>query len=427
MKIFKNQKNNTLTFNILFIITFTLLLIVCIFKFGTIIAAIGNILHILSPVIWGVAIAYLLSPIMMFFENLLKKAICKKKNHNKLVRGISVTIVSLLVILFITLFVYFVFPQLSDSINTIITQFDDWMANIKTWIYNVLYKYPQLERLITTDFDTISKFFDDLSNTITPKISEFLTGFANGIFSFIIGIKDFVLGFIISIYLLISKDRLFAQIKKTILAIFSKKKCQKIAKLYHMSDHFFIGFINGKILDSLIIGILAFISLTIMNFEFALILSIIIGITNIIPFFGPIIGAIPCSLLVLLSKPSQLLPFLIFILILQQFDGNILGPRILGDSTGLPAFWVMFAIFIGSGLFGFIGMVLCVPTFALIYALIREKVEEKLVEKHLPIETDCYIGNIAKFYTVQRDKDIKLESENVDLILTADSNSNNKK
>ena len=238
-----------------------------------------------------------------------------------------------------------------------------------------------------------------------------MANFTLGIFGFVLALKNFLLGIIVSIYLLLSKETLLAQVKKTILALFNKKTCEKTFMIYHKSNGLFIGFITGKIIDSLIIGILCFIGMTIFKMPYSVLISVIIGVTNIIPFFGPFIGAIPSALLILLAKPSFLLPFLIFVFVLQQFDGNILGPRILGDSTGLPAFWVLFSIFLGGGLFGFVGMLLGVPTFALVYALFRTFIEHRLESKNLPKETDAYNGNIENLYKLSRAKDNSNELE----------------
>ena len=242
-------------------------------------------------------------------------------------------------------------------------------------------------------------------NNKQPGIEDFVSNVTKGALNFLIGIKDFILGLIVSVYLLLSKENLLAQIKKMTLAIFPKRTCQRIFNVYHKSNKMFIGFISGKIIDSIIIGILCFIIMRIIGINYSVLISLIIGVTNIIPFFGPFIGAIPSAMLVFFDDPRDVIPFLIFILILQQFDGNILGPRILGDSTGLPAFWVLFAIFLGGGLFGFTGMLLGVPTFALIYALFRDFIENNLKNKRLPTETKAYYGNVEKYYEIKRAKD----------------------
>ncbi|MGN0585672.1 MAG: AI-2E family transporter, partial [Oscillospiraceae bacterium] len=195
----------------------------------------------------------------------------------------------------------------------------------------------------------------------------------------------------VAIYLLCGKERFLAQLRKLVCAIFPKDAAGSIFNVASHTNKTLSGFISGKIIDSFIIGVITFISMTIMNMDFVALISVVIGVTNIIPFFGPFIGAIPCAFLLLVAAPKQVIPFVIFIIILQQFDGNILGPKILGDSTGLSSFWVMFAIFLGGGLFGFAGMLLGVPVFAVIYSLVSEFIDFLLSKKGASTNTDDYL------------------------------------
>lgn len=199
----------------------------------------------------------------------------------------------------------------------------------------------------------------------------------DGIFSFLIGLKDFILGFIVSIYILYSKEMFMMQFKKLIYALFPVKSADKvILKSKHTND-VFTNFLSGKLLDSVIIGMICFILMTIFKMPYAILISCIIGITNIIPFFGPFIGAIPSSLLILLSEPKKTIIFVILILAIQQFDGNFLGPKILGNSLKLPTFWIMFSIFLFGGLFGVVGMIIGIPLFAVLCVNMQEFIKTR--------------------------------------------------
>ena len=227
-------------------------------------------------------------------------------------------------------------------------------------------------------------------NQLIGNVTDFVIGSAIGVVN---GVKNFVLGIIISIYVMFSKEKFAAQTKKILYALFSKQHTDRILRNTRRTHHIFGGFVTGKLLDSLIIGIITFVVLFIVKMPYAVLISVIIGVTNVIPFFGPIIGAIPCAVILLFEDPLKALLFIIIIIIIQQFDGNLLGPKILGDSTGLPAFWVIFAILLGGGLFGFLGMLLGVPTFAVVYSLLKTLIEERLKKKKQPSDTLAYIGN----------------------------------
>ncbi len=408
-----NKKNKVMIFNILLIVALSLLMIMLLFNLDRFLLLFRRIFKILSPIIWGFAIAYLLNPVMMLSERTYTKLFCRKKPHKKAARRISVCITMLFFLLIISLFFYAIVPEIARNISSIFKKSGDWINDIQKTFNSILEKNPKLNNFYKKEFDNIIDYLQNYINNKQPGIENFITNITKGALNFLIGIKDFILGLIVSVYLLLSKENLIAQIKKITLAIFPKRTCQRIFSVYHKSNKMFIGFISGKIIDSIIIGILCFIIMRIIGINYSVLISLIIGVTNIIPFFGPFIGAIPSAMLVFFDNPRDVIPFLIFILILQQFDGNILGPRILGDSTGLPAFWVLFAIFLGGGLFGFTGMLLGVPTFALIYALFRDFVENKLKRKRLPTDTKAYYGNVEKYYEIKRAID-KQESDDYD-------------
>ena len=405
MKFDFNKKYTTITIYCIITFAIFLLMVLAVFRFDGIVSFFESTMKILSPVIWGLVLAYLLNPVMKSFEKIFKSLTEKKKSHPRLNRRLSVAATSILTLAVLSALIAIVLPQIVSSISSILNNLNSYFSNAEKWVNKLLADNAQINDFINAEFENIQKYATEIVNKFQSQLKNIISELTQGAFSFLIGIKDFFLGFIIMIYLLLSKEKFAGQIKKTLYAFLPGKYCENILSVTRRADSTFIGFISGKALDSLIIGLLCFIAMSLMHMPYAVLISFIIGITNMIPFFGPIIGAIPSGLLVLLSDPKKVIPFVIFVIILQQFDGNILGPKILGDSTGLPAFWVMFAIFVGGGFFGFAGMLLGVPVFAVIYAITRESVEERLKKKSLPVSTEEYI-------TKQDIKEISEENKN---------------
>lgn len=414
MKFFTDKKYNTITKYVIFIIIITLIMILTIFKFSIILSLLSKIFKVLTPIIWGLVIAYLLNPIMKFFEKIINKYLFRKKAHPKAIRRISITLTAIITISFITYLLYMIIPEIGKSISAIPDKIEPGIANFQAWSNNFLEKYPTVNEFINNQLNSLDSYTEQIDDTITTIAGKYSLEVSKSIINIIISLKDFVLGFIVSIYLLLSKENLIAQTKKTFLALFSKKTCRRTIHFLQNSNKTFSGFIIGKIIDSLIIGILSFIIMSLLNMPYEVLISVIIGVTNIIPFFGPFIGAIPSAFLVLIDSPNKIFIFILFVFLLQQFDGNILGPRILGNSTGLPAFWVLFAILVGGGLFGFPGMLLGVPTFAVIYAFFRTYVETKLKVKKLPISTKDYKGDINHLLIINKNKNKQSKNNSSD-------------
>ena len=371
MKIVPNKKYNTVALYAALVIAANVLLIVAILKFDAIASVFGTLMRVLSPVIWGLIIAFLMNPIMVNTEKLFKKK--KEGSSGKLMRAFSVTIASLVFLGIVVGLLVIVVPELVESIKNLFNNMGDLRNKLENWIKNTFSNYPSLVETATEKIDAFTKDASVIFEKIQPMMDDLVSG-AWDVLSFI---KDFVLGFIVSIYMLCNKETLLAQIKKTIVSITKKSTCAKIMNVSSQANKVFSGFITGKIIDSIIMGLLCFIVLTLMGMPYNIMIAVIVGVTNIIPFFGPIIGAVPSTLLMLIVDPKKAILLFIFILILQQFDGNILGPKILGDSTGLPGFWVLVSLIICGGLFGFAGMVLAVPMFALLYSFTRSWVENK--------------------------------------------------
>ena len=310
-------------------------------------------------------------------------------------RAFSVTVASLVFIGIVVGLLVIVVPELVKSIKDLFNNMGDLRDKLENWIKNTFSNYPSLVRTATEKIDDFTKDASVIFEKIQPMMDDLVSG-AWDVLSFI---KDFALGFIVSIYMLCNKETLLAQIKKTIVSITKKSTCAKIMNVSAQANKVFSGFITGKIIDSIIIGLLCFIGLTLMGMPYNIMIAVIVGVTNIIPFFGPIIGAVPSTILMVIVDPKKAILLFIFILILQQFDGNVLGPKILGDSTGLPGFWVLVSLIICGGLFGFAGMVLAVPMFALLYSFTRSWVENKLRRKKLPVTTEYYKQDIEHLYS----------------------------
>ena len=357
--------------------------------------------RIVSPFIWGLVIAYLLYPLMRIYQRglftplwklLLKKSRKADARVPKLSRGFSVflAIISMLVIL--TGLIWLVAPQMYSSIETIIINSGDYIDQADAWISRLFMNYPELESTISGMFGDVSKgLVSWATNNLLPEFRGLLTNVTSGVFSFAKGIYNVIIGMIVSIYVLYNRETFAAHCKKIIYAVFSLEAAKKILDALHFTNDVFQGYISGKILDSIIIAILCYIGCVILRIDYAVLVSFIVGITNIIPFFGPFIGAVPSALIILTASPMHALIFVIFIVILQQFDGNILGPKILGNHVGINGFWVLFSILVGAGLFGFKGMLLGVPFFVVIYTFFKNLVNRKLVRSNLPVETERFV------------------------------------
>lgn len=347
---------------------------------------------VLRPFVLAFVYAYLLNGPLMAFEKLFR-FVDKKHETSKWRRALAILVTWIVAIAVLVLFFYIIIPDIRDSGRALINNLPGYYESVKNFVIGLMEKYhldmtaldPLLNFNITVD--GVMKIVEQYSDKLLPQIGNI----AN--FSMFIGslLADILLSLIVSIYFMFSKETLIAQLKKALYALFNKKTVTTLVRIARETHRTFSGFINGKLLDSLIIGILCFIGLSILRFEYPLLISFIVGVTNIIPFFGPIIGAVPSVLILLMVNPWHAFWLAIFILALQQLDGNVIGPKILGDSTGLPALWVMFAILVFGDLFGVLGMFIGVPTFAVMYKLGKELLENRLWKKKMPEKTEDYM------------------------------------
>ena len=365
-------------------------------------AGIRRINKILSPVYVGFIIAYLFSPLLNMLENkvmypILKKfRFIKEDNRMPLARGLSIIMIIIFSIVLVYAVIQIMLKQVIPSIISIVSNINIYLNNITRWANKLLEDNPDLNSFVMKD---LNRFSDDIELWVNEKFksvtANVVTSLSQGFLSFLLKLWNFIIGFIISIYVLWSKERHVARTKKIVYSLFSRETANAIVEAFRYTHRTFIGFFFGKIVDSIIIGMICFIGCTLMQIPYAILVSIIVGVTNIIPFFGPYFGAIPSTILIFAFDPlhpGKALAFIIFIVILQQFDGNYLGPRILSTSTGLSGFWVIFSITLFGGLFKVFGMVIGVPVFAVLYAGFRQFNRNRLKKKGYPYKTGDYLN-----------------------------------
>lgn len=358
---------------------------------------VSNINSILTPFILGAVIAYFLTPAVKFFQKRITGPIGSRiiKKHPEradgFARGLAVSLVLLLFLGLITALFILVLPQLYRSIESIVLNLSGSISKVEAWAQKWLEDYPELEAAFTEFVGDIGTAFADWAKeTLMPSLNSILTSVSVGVLNIIKALANFVVALVVSVYAMHSREKFVAQGKKVLYGLLPVRISNRILGVLRFTDKSFMSFFSGQLLDSLIVGIICYIGCMIIGIKDSVLISVIIGITNIIPFFGPFIGAIPSALIVLMSSPLQCLIFLIFIVVLQQFDGNILSPKILGSTIGISGFWVMFSILLGSGLLGPIGMIIGVPLFAVIYAAVKYLIGKRLKKRGLPEETDAY-------------------------------------
>ena len=337
--------------------------------------AVATLTGILMPFIYGAVIAYLLKPVCNTVEHSLRRFFPEK--WHGFVNALSVAATLLFGLLLVYALLMMIIPQLVSSVTTLyytaranLNQFVRWVNHLQFVADN-----ETLMEYVNKAYDAISVDFDSwVKNTLMPSMQNIVSGVSSGVLNVVVVVKNLIIGIIVAIYLLASRKKFVRQAKLILYSVVKPRWADLIVSEVQYADKMFGGFINGKIMDSAIIGLLCYLVCVIVKFPSALLVSVIIGVTNVIPFFGPFIGAVPATLLILIQSPIKALWFVLFVLILQQIDGNIIGPKILGNTTGLSSFWVLFAILLFGGLWGFVGMIIGVPLFAVIYDVIKKLV-----------------------------------------------------
>ncbi len=327
---------------------------------------------ILSPFIWGLLFAIITNKAAVYVENILPE-----KWEFKTRRFIGALSAVLLLVIIVILVVYLLIPKLVSSIASLSVTISNFATNSSDWIKTIQKSFHLSNEVVNKIYEYSNQIVQSLWNTLKNLVPNIISSTWTALSS----VGNFIIGFIVCLYILIDKKKIAISARRLSLAIFSDKHYNRARKIMYLALEKFTNFFSGKIYDSAIIGVLCFIAMLFINSEYAALIAVIVGITNIIPFFGPFIGAVPSALLLLIVNPIDCLIFVIMIIILQQIDGNIIGPRILGDSVGLSSLWIMFAILVGGAYFGFFGMLLGVPVVAVIYYVIKEFVDERLKDK----------------------------------------------
>ena len=375
------MKNNELKRYLQLLLTVVLIMLgVCaviflMFRTQTLIDGINYLNAILKPFFYGAAIAYILRPICLFFEQWIIRLFRRfsGRDLSSAVRMLSILLTLVLALTLVILLILMVIPQLISSISGLILQLPDVVTDFQNWLQTMDRGKTSHEAVtyITQIITTLSSRLQTyLETSLLPNMKTVISEVTSSFLNLFDIIKDFGLGCIVAAYFLGSWEKFIAQAKLLVYSIFPQKIADWIRDEVHFSDRMFSGFINGKIIDSLIIGVICFVFTQVTQMPYALLVSIIVGVTNVVPFFGPYLGAIPSAILILIVSPYQCVVFLIFVIILQQFDGNILGPYILGDRVGVSGFWVLFSILFFGSLWGLVGMLVGVPVFAVLYDLI---------------------------------------------------------
>ncbi|MBO7333496.1 MAG: AI-2E family transporter [Lachnospiraceae bacterium] len=369
----------------------------------------------LAPVFYGLIIAYLLTPILNFIERRLLVPLFHRlkwfepgrdKNRNKHIRFISIV----LTIVFTATLLYFFFasiiPELIKSIQSIVTQYPVYTRNLVIWTNKLVENNPELNSILKSVVYNYSSETDNFLNDyvlptiqkLLPNIKDMLVGISSSMFKLLSVLWNIIIGIIISLYVMSSKEQFAKSCSRLCYAILETKNANKFIESVRFTHKTFIGFFSGKIVDSIIVGFISFVILSIMKMPYTLLISLIVGVTNIIPFFGPWFGAVPSLIILLMVNPRYALYFLIFIVILQQVDGNFLGPKILSQTTGVTTFWIICSITVFSSLFRVVGMIIAVPVTAVLFTLLKNITDKLLEKKNLPTDTESYykVGSITE-------------------------------
>ena len=438
MKINWNKKYTTVAVYSLIVIAVAVLFVVFVFKFDSFKQGFSWIGEVAAPVVCGIVIAYIVNPLMMwiekvFFKKLIddpppeKGIVLKKLESTKVgstavvrtiekhsasmekrrrrrrttARALSVTIAYVMVIAVIVGVCVAVVPSVANSVVDLADQMPGYIDKLETFLDEFFVNNPEISNLISDGVTEIGSILKKISNMIEPVAGDIIGNVSNGVIKFAAGVitwlKNAVIGLIVGIYLLFAKERLLAQCKKMLFAFLKNSTCQRIFYVADKSNAIFKNYVVSNLVDALVVFAVMAIGMVAMGMPYPMLLAVVCGITNLIPFFGPFIGAIPCGLIILLVDPVKVIWFALFVLILQQVDGNVIKPHLFGESMGLPALWVLVSITIGGGLFGIPGMLLGVPVFAVIYLLFAEFVSNKLKKKKMPEKTGAYSGDTSLF------------------------------
>ena len=438
MKINWNRKYTTIAAYAVGVIVVAVLFWKFVNGFDEIIKGFSWVGQVAAPVICGIVIAYILNPLMVYFENKIfgsfkehrpprrglvvrklrssrvgdtavVKEIAKHeapvetkiRRRKTVARVISMILTFLIVLGVITGIIWAVGPSVAKSVVDLAERMPDYVRQIESWVNKIFEDNPDIAQYISKEVTNFSELVSKIAESIQPVAGDIIGNVSSGLMKFIgaflVALKNVIIGFIIAIYLLYSKERLLAQAKKILIAFVRKDHCRAIFSGLAKSNDIFKKYIISNILDSMIIFVFMLIGMFAMGMPYATLISVVCAVTNLVPFFGPFLGAIPCGLFILLDAPVKVIWFGIFVLVIQQIDGNVIKPFLFGETMGLPAIWVLVSIIVGGGMFGIPGMLLGAPVFAVFYLLFAEFVTSRLKRKNLPGETEAYVDSFSKF------------------------------
>ena len=417
MKKFKENKYFQLGVVLLTVIVITCLLLSVILNFTAFKQVIKKVWTAFSPVISGCVVAYLLNPLMNFLDRRLYPFLLKRKLPEKRAFKLSRACSLVFALLFAAVLVYEFFamllPQLYDSVVGIVNNLSSYYDGLEAWVLGILQDNPELSDQVNTVMNNAYGYFANwvgtdlmswLNTDMLGNINQIFTGLTSSVMSVVSALFNLFVGIVASVYILWSRDTFLAQAKKLTLALFEDKAANHLLDLGRRVHKVFSGFIIGKIVDSMIIGVLCYIGVLLLKMPYPALIATVVGVTNVIPFFGPFIGAVPCALLILLVDPLKCVYFVLFVFALQQLDGNVIGPSILGDTVGIGGFWVLVSITVAGSLFGFAGMLLGVPVFAVLYMLVADFAEMRLQRKGRTVET-------GEYHSIRTVDDLQTEAE----------------
>lgn len=438
MKINWNRKYTTIAVYTLIVIAVAVLFVVFVFKFDDFTKVFSKFSGVIAPAICGIVIAFILNPLMMYIENkffrklkegvpqednivmrkLLKSSVGdstvvrtlekheapieKKIRRRQIMARIFSMIITIVIVLALLVgIVVAVAPSFIGSIVDLAEKMPEYLEKVEAWVNKVFEDNPNIAEFISTEVTNFAGLINKIAEELKPmagnivgNVSEWLMNFLG---TMLTGVKNFLIGFIIAIYLLYSKERLLGQCKKILIAFFKENKCKTMFGGLAKANDIFKKYIISNLLDAMIIFVFMLIGMFAMGMPYQTLIAVVCGVTNLIPFFGPFIGAIPCAVLILLVDPIKVIWFAIFVLVIQQTDGNVIKPFLFGETLGLPAIWVLISITVGGGLFGIPGMLLGAPVFAVFYLMFAEFIAGKLKKKNLPDETEAYVGSFKEF------------------------------
>ena len=353
-----------------------------------------------ESVLYGFVFAYLLNPFVRLVDRflfpMLKKRMKKERSAWVLSRVTGIVFAFAMGVLIVWLLLVLILPQLGESLIRLVNSLPGYYRSVEAWVLRLLDEYPQIlvyaDQILQRTYDFLADFLRNGIDSLLSSLQNIVVGVTSSAVAIITGLVNMVIGLIIAVYVLYSKDQFRAQSKKLLVAMCRPETADRWMEYGRQVDQIFNSFIIGKLIDSLIVGVLCYIGTTVMGAPYGVLIATIIGITNLIPYFGPIIGTVPCAVLILLDDPMTCVYFVIFILVLQQIDGNIISPRIMSGTVGVSGFWVLVSLAIGGGLFGIVGMLLSVPVFAVIYLLLADRVNRTLRRKGRSTVTDEYLS-----------------------------------